>query len=195
VLQYDGNFVVYNAQDHPLWATSTHDGTLLVVQEDGNVVLYAGGPGSYRPVWASGTSSLSPVSLVMQDDGNLVAYNAVQPLWASASGRGPIASVSNGVGTTWASPSGKYLAVFQADGNFVVYQTGAVLIPLWSTRTQGSGATDLLIQGDGNLVLYRGSHALWASMTHSSTVVHLEMQNDGNLVLYTGTHPLWATGT
>jgi hypothetical protein len=195
VLQGDGNFVVYGPHG-PLWATRTAGATMLVVQPDGNIVLYAGAPGSYRPVWATGTTSLSPVFLVMQDDGNLVAYNAVQPLWSSYGGRGTIQAVNIGQDRPIYSPSGQFMAVVQGDGNFVVYRLDAQRpTPLWASGTGGTGAGVLSIQGDGNVVLYAGGRPVWATSTGSGSVVNLAMQDDGNLVLYAGDRPLWASGS
>jgi hypothetical protein len=57
---------------------------------------------------------------------------------------------------------------------------------------------NLLMQGDGNLVLYRTQfgHALWASNTANEPVTHAIMQADGNLVAYSATGTaFWATGT
>eukprot|EP00756_Hemistasia_phaeocysticola_P013171 Hpha_TRINITY_DN15255_c0_g2::TRINITY_DN15255_c0_g2_i1::g.66109::m.66109 len=63
----------------------------------------------------------------------------------------------------------------------------------------------LVMQGDGNLVLYIGTphpkNAPWATGTHAKRVGGLPaaraiMQKDGNLVLYTAKgKPIWATGT
>jgi hypothetical protein len=53
-MQGDGNLVMYNAADRPVWASNTagHYDAFLVVQNDGNVVIYDGG----RPIWATGTA-------------------------------------------------------------------------------------------------------------------------------------------
>jgi len=90
--------------------------------------------------------------LVMQHDGNLVLYRFIngqvlEPLWAT--------------GTNWGN---NHRAVFQGDGNLVVYnQYGA---PLWASHTHGSGSS-LNLQGDGNLVIYDvHGNALWASGTN-----------------------------
>lgn len=61
----------------------------------------------------------------------------------------------------------------------------------------------LVFQGDGNLVLYRGSgedaDALWASGTNGKGASKLAFQSDGNLVLYTSRGgkdvPIWASDT
>jgi hypothetical protein len=49
-------------------------------------------------------------------------------------------------------------------GDFVAYDYGRAL---WSTRTSGNGESDLRVQDDGNLVVYRrlGNEPLWASRT------------------------------
>jgi hypothetical protein len=57
---------------------------------------------------------------------------------------------------------------------------------------------NLIMQGDGNLVLYRTmfTRPLWASNTNGAPVDHVIMQADGNLVAYSqqGTS-YWATNT
>lgn len=57
--------------------------------------------------------------------------------------------------------------------------------PAWATNTGGSNAR-LVMQHDGNLVLYRGDGAvLWATNRWGSNA-RLVVQNDGNLVVYNG---------
>jgi len=56
----------------------------------------------------------------------------------------------------------------------------------------------LILQTDGNLVLYRlvDNHPLWATNTNNQNVVNAIMQNDGNFVLYLGNgSPVWASNT
>lgn len=54
-MQWDGNLVVYDANQMPIWASGTpgNDGAYLAVQNDGNVVVY-GGDG--YPIWQTGTT-------------------------------------------------------------------------------------------------------------------------------------------
>ena len=64
--------------------------------------------------------------------------------------------------------------------------------------TAANNETTLMMQGDGNLVLYQKSdnNALWKSDTSGSPAVRAQMQYDGNFVLYdSDTNPVWATGT
>jgi len=59
-----------------------------------------------------------------------------------------------------------------------------------------NGEYTLIMQSDGNLVLYQGSTALWASGTVGSGADEAIMQGDGNFVVYTGSGtPVWASNT
>ena len=84
---------------------------LLIMQTDGNLVLYA--PGS-QPIWASNTAGNPGAWTIMQaSDGNLVVYSAAnKPLWASNTAGNP----------------GAYLAV-QNDSNLVIYNGAR---PIWA---------------------------------------------------------------
>jgi Beta-1,3-glucanase len=100
---------------------STNGRFHLVLQTDGNLVLYDGAPGQ-NPIWATGTWNLPterrPTHADMQTDGNLVLYNdANQPAWAA------------GVFGTFTNP---YLEV-QDDGNLVIYHNGRTAI--WASNT------------------------------------------------------------
>ena len=96
-------------------------------------------------------------------------------------------------GMTLQSPSGHYTLRFQSDRNLVLYCGRK---PLWHTNTAGDmNIYRLLLQRDGNLVLYRkdGSVA-WSA--HTWGAAGLDLQNDGNLVLYTTSgKALWSTKT
>jgi len=53
-----------------------------------------------------------------------------------------------------------------------------------------------IMQGDGNLVLYKYNVPLWSSNTHGLPVNRCIMQTDGNLVLYDASNnPRWSSGT
>jgi subtilase family serine protease len=145
--------------------------------------------------------------LLMQGDGNLVLYNTTNgaAVWNSR---------------TYGN-AGAY-AVFQNDGNFVVYSAnGAVL---WYSATYGqSGSQHLSVQDDGNMVIYQSFVPVFATATGTSSYAIsasgsavwnggvvlssgqsftsgnganvLIMQGDGNLVLLRQGVPIWNTGT
>lgn len=61
----------------------------------------------------------------------------------------------------------------------------------------GDGRHQLILQDDGNLVLYRLSdhHPTWASGTNGKAVSKAIMQQDGNFVIYGYDNALWASNT
>jgi hypothetical protein len=97
------------------------------------------------------------------------------------------------------SACGRFKAIMQGDGNFVLYKEGDT--PVWSTNTcdKGSGPFVFSMQGDGNLVIYdAAANPTWASNTCDKGVgpYELEMQSDGNLVAYDKNRTaIWSTGT
>lgn len=110
------------------------------------------------------------------------------PAVASSDTLQPGQSLSAGQ-ALWSS-NGKYEAIMQGDGNFVLYGPSG---PLWSSNTYGGHNNRVLdMQTDGNLVIYGPSGALWAANTTDIAGVSLVVQNDSNLVLYApGGIPLW----
>lgn len=60
-----------------------------------------------------------------------------------------------------------------------------------------NGEFKLIMQGDGNLVLYRNSDnvALWSTQTHGNPGAEAVMQGDGNLVVYRNGNALWSSVT
>jgi hypothetical protein len=61
-----------------------------------------------------------------------------------------------------------------------------------------NGRVNLIMQGDGNLVLYRTMFGkpLWASNTNGRPATRAVMQTDGNFVVYSASNvPFWATAT
>ena len=168
----------------------------LFLQGDGNLVLYF----QNTPKWASNTAGQTVKALLMQADGNLVLYSPTQAIWASN---------TNGKGTSYLN--------LQDDGNLVVYQMPASgsATPTWATNTtilrsvlnagetlqpnqslvSPNGLLKLLLQSDGNLVLYNQNTPKWASNTAGQSAKSLLMQADGNLVVYTATQAIWASNT
>jgi hypothetical protein len=94
VLQFDGNLVVYDIDNNPIWSSKTGgytDGSPLILnmQTDGNLVLWSQYNGA---IFVSGTAGHPGAFLAMQDDCNLVIYpqgttpptaNVNNALWSS----------------------------------------------------------------------------------------------------------------
>lgn len=171
-MQRDGNLVLYESSwvMQALWHTRTGDrsGTFLVLDDDGILTVH-------RPdgsaLWSSRTSPgekivrnvltagkrlkyfetlVSPNFLfraIMQSDGNVVVYGPTGPNWASHTGNA-------------------YSNLVMSSGGDVVNVAFPYDTPLWHSGTAGNPGAVLVLQDDGNLVVYApGGRALWASLS------------------------------
>lgn len=202
-LQSDGNLVLY-VNFVPVWSSWT-PGTKankLVMQGDGNLVLY--NPAG-AAVWASWTGGNSGSTLQTQIDGNLVLYSSSNaPLWSTGTTVNPtnLAYVNSSLTSGTMLFAGQHIetlnrtydAVLQSDGNFVVYKNS---VPVWASWTGGTRASRLVMQPDGNLVLYNpAGAAVWASWTPGRGPSSIYIQSDGNLAIYNAQgQPTWNIGT
>ncbi len=66
-------------------------------------------------------------------------------------------------GALWASGKAADFVVMQSDGNLVGYTNAGVAT--WASNTAGSGGNRLVIQDDGNVVIYSPTTAVWATNT------------------------------
>ncbi|XP_066510859.1 B-type lectin plumieribetin-like [Hoplias malabaricus] len=91
------------------------------------------------------------------------------------------------------SNNGNFKAIFQDDSNFVVYTWK----PIWASNTDGKPGNRLVMQGDGNLVIYDNSgHPLWASNSCNNSTgqdLRLTLNNDGKLVINKAATVLWSS--
>jgi hypothetical protein len=90
----------------------------------------------------------------------------------------------------------KYLVQFTLAGNLEVWNLARGIL-LWESDTCHRGGAKLVMQSDGNLVIYdRVGLPVWSSGTHGHDGAHLAVQDDGNVVIYSpDSHALWDTGT
>ena len=177
----------------------------LIMQADGNLVLYkgqvaqwatytgnSGGPGGNKLVMeynaivrrANGSSAWStniPRAYIfeeMKDENSLQVQNDGNVVVVNAT-------------RTWTSyvvrdpetyPEWKYI------------QTGATLLP---GAELVNGNYRLVFQTDGNLVSYQNgtNKVIWASYTQGKGATRCTMQDDGNFVIYAGNTALWHTQT
>jgi hypothetical protein len=104
------------------------------------------------------TAAMLRTFLQLQDDGNIVIIDAI-PVWAS-----------------------KKSIPVTPDLPAVMIPPGTMIYPGDSFTV---GNSNLVFQGDGNLVLYgENGVVLWASYTHEKGGAFAAMQADGNFVVY-----------
>lgn len=175
----------------------------LKLQDDGNLVLSRGTPGNRRgTIWSTSTSYESGKYFAkLQGDGNLVIH------------RGTPSSVGDAIYTSHSvGGHGDYFLGMDGDGRLCIFEgtLNNIKRTVWSNIKHKIEAGDLLLegeifktpgvnafltlQGDGNLVLYKGSGkddkqgSLWSAECKSDAKDHfLNFQKDGNMVVYTGT--------
>lgn len=87
------------------------------------------------------------------------------------------------------SNNGWYQLIYQDDGNLVVYTTTDKKTALWSSGTQGKSVGKVVMQLDGNLVVYgpggtTSKDAHWGSGTVQNKNAKLFLQDDGKLGIY-----------
>ncbi len=203
-MQTDGNLVFY-AGATPLWHTHTNgtDGAMVVMQTDGNFVLY---DTSETPLWSSATGNSPGAYLELQNDGNLVVYGpgvaGANPLWYSATSLVPPPPSGCGVvqapqglvaGESFSSCDGRFDLEMQTDGNLVLYEGTT---PLWNSQTFGTRGWEAIMQADGDFVVYDFWSRLWHSATQGNPGSYLKVQDDGNLVVYSAQNvALWNAGS
>jgi hypothetical protein len=108
------------------------------------------GPGEGMVAGETYGSCNGRYKLSLQGDGNLVLRDDQEG--------------SRAIWATNTSGTDGYVAVFQTDGNLVLY--GRYSNPLWAAHTNGQGGTRLAFQDDGNIVLYTAtSQAIWSTKT------------------------------
>lgn len=96
--------------------------------------------------------------------------------------------------------SGKQLSSSNGTYRLVMQDDGNLVIyspnrPIWASNTRGSGADTLVMQTDSNLVIYAPGRPVWAIGTVGAGGKRLVMQNDGNLVIYANDRSIWASNT
>lgn len=166
-MQHDGNFVLYGAE-MPLWASGTvGKGFRVIMQRDGNLVLYEQSSSSDKtkiPQWASDTQSRGDY-LMCQDDGNMVVFS-----WNR--------------NQVWSSNTTQSWFKFI----FLLFVSN---LSFWSTFL-----IDLLLLLLLGNILYRGARLNKNEMLKSSNGrFRAVMEPSGSFVLYVGRSVLWTTNT
>jgi RHS repeat-associated protein len=148
----DGNFFIYDlAHNIGTWGPGTtygHPGAYAIMQGDGNLCVY---DANNIYLWCSGTNGTNADRLNMEDDGRIVIYKSV---WSSGTSNG------NFNQTSLAHPGCDV-------GNSGIGWTG--VLGAGSCIVSPNGHFELLMQTDGNLVIYDRSvnpaHATWNTGT------------------------------
>jgi len=196
-MQHDGNLVIYNKANQPVWSSDTQGTSAhyAYFQADGNLVLYDKATGVNQPApnlpTGSGQIACENVEssklykgqslyttngwsrLSMQADGNLVVYDkAGKALWSS-----------NTAGTA------AHYAYFQADGNLVIYDNATGVTQPAPDLPKGTG--EILCANTISSKLFKGQ-----SLYSKNGWFRMTMQADGNLQIISKSNVVvWSSDT
>lgn len=196
IYQIDGNLVVYeNSTKKAVWNSCTATNTMkrCVLQVDGNLVIY---DKNNNPAWHSHTNEKRNASLYLSDNGELCIYSEKEGMYTFSSSGSPstltfhtlIANSSDGdkelvVEKSYYSQNRKYRAVYQIDGNLVVYDNNKNAV--WNSCTATNTMKRCVMQKDGNLVIYgKDNKAAWHSKTNEMRNASLYLSDAGELCIY-----------
>jgi RHS repeat-associated protein len=149
----DGNFYIYNwANGTAPWGAPTygHPGAYATLQTDGNLVVY---DVNNAALWSSGTGGSYAERLDMENDGRIILYKSA---WNSGTSNGQF--------------NGSQLAHPGCDAGIGTGTTG--VLATGQCYVSPNGHFELLMQPDGNLVIYDLSvtpnRVLWSTGTNIS---------------------------
>jgi RHS repeat-associated protein len=169
-MQTDGNFVLYDPFNNPLWSSGTAgtNASIILMQDDGNLVVY-------HELWQAGTYRAPSGATVPYDScrvGNTLPIGQVL-----SEGQ----CLESNTGMTFAQMNNGDLQIYDR-------QLGQIT---WTSGTYGNPGAYATFQSDGNFVIYSAaSQPLWWTSTWGATLVELE--DDARLIIY---NPAWSSGT
>lgn len=196
----DGNVVLYDGTT-ALWDTKTQNygNFVLELLSDSRLVLQD--LDGRKPVWSTKTQNRGNERTVftLDDDGNITLSADGQEFWRAITRQQPPRTIQDRLeggqilrrGEFLISQNRKSKLIMQDDGNFVLYIDSD---PAWSSDTQN--AEFVMLQKSGNLVVYsRSSEEQWSAGAHGEGNPSLIMQDDGNAVIYSAGKAIWSSGT
>ena len=178
-LAIDGTslYRVTNVQDGKVMTVGVNGGTTVALAKGLNRPYLMATDTTYA--YFATNESPKKIHRVSKTSANLVGTPTAPPSCASgtllAPGQGLIAGTSQSEIMTC---GGQYWLAMQTDGNLVLYQapmpSAPTATPLWASNTVGSFGDRVIMQGDGNLVIYNpAGNAVWSSGTAGHPGVRL----------------------
>lgn len=179
VMQGDGNLVMMFAWNKwAIWSTETagrgNESSVLVLQDDGNAVIFSDG----KEIWQTGTAQKP----IIEQTRRLRVGDTLEQAHALC------------------SENERFCLVMQEDCNLVLYDKQENFKVLWASHTVRNLAKSPVLRLDpnGTLVLSDQGYDQWRSDNtgEGDETSYLVVQDDGNVVIYCGDDDaIWDTGT
>lgn len=201
--QQDGNLVTTKVKNGKvLWQSGTagsKKANRVVVQKDGNVVLYSK---KNKAFWSTQTVADAPRNprFVLKNNGELVVKHGKEVVWSSKTapvvhGHTIKAGTTLSKGDKMVSKNKKFEFIFQKDGNLVTYNVKKKKA-VWNSQTAGEKkAHSLTLHTDGMLVLLdKDGKTLWESNSEFASGdddVFMKLTKKGKLKIKDGKDTLW----
>jgi hypothetical protein len=199
IMQYDGNLCMYRVDNGQfLWESGLHGADKVHLQEDGDLVMQVDTHDGFEITWHTDTGGHPGAILTLRDDGNLIVVDTKGAvLWASNTAWNTAAPAATSAPAPTLVPTRAPTATTGPLGPARL--NANQLLSVNQQLVSLNGKARLLMQPDGNLVLYRvaDNRALWASGTYGKPMTQALMQTDGNFVGYNAgkTIAYWSSGT
>jgi hypothetical protein len=180
-MQGDGNMVIRDVKNKPLFATNTRaeNGASFVISDTGGggAAIVSGGV----TFWEAETTSPAPAP-TMAPFSQPTSFDEALVLDSGKSlGRNRFVS----------SPSGAYRVGLTSSGHFVLQDSSFTTI--WSAGI--SGGRRCFMQADGNLLIRGNDYSpLWDTRTSNNDGARLIVHDGGRISVVHGSTPLWMTG-
>lgn len=200
-LNKDGNLVLQSwPKEKNIWAshTSGAGGEYLVLEDDGNLVMYTK---KDKTVWESDTSGSGADKLMLHNTGELALYFGSEKVWSTEDVVDENDATNNKLYIDQKLDRNDYLESANRNYRLTLDKNGDLVLSnlledeeLWSSDTGGNDSEYLVFEDDGNLVLYtKSEEVVWQSNTKDTGADKLMLHNNGNLVLYNDDSAVWST--
>jgi hypothetical protein len=184
-MQGDGNMVIRDANNKPLFATDTgaKNGASFVISNTGGAAIISGGV----TLWKTETTILSSENdpapaLTLAPASQPTSFDEAVVLDSGKSLRR---------NRFVSSPSGAYNVGLTSSGDFVLRDSSFTII--WSAGI--SGGERCFMQADGNLIIRGNDNSpLWDTRTSNNDGARLIVDDGGRIGVVHGSTPLWMNG-
>jgi len=193
VIQSDGDLVLYNQNNIIVWRTGTNgnNGARLCATRTGRLVIYNI---NKEEIWSYDcnktmySSDINTFYKISTDFNNIIAFNSINSLYGNNVDRLYPGFIYR-YGYTIKSNNEKFTLQLGSTNNLIILQTTNLTNSIWKDSYQVNSNNNIIMQTDGNLVIYLNgaingaSNALWSTNTSGNIGSYCQLLDNGCLVI------------